>query len=118
MSEKIKQTVLKILVERENTWVPQNLLQKLLNKDERFAPAISQLREEGHNIANRYATVGGKQMWEYMLVREKNKGVPGWYCSKCSHRVAPADMKSNTLSEKHSHNYCASCAKRALFVLR
>lgn len=118
MSDKVKKDVLKILSDRENTWVPQNLIQKLLEKDERFAPAIAKLRDEGHNIANKYATVNGKQMWEYMLVREKNVGIPGWYCSKCGHRVAPGDMKSNTLSEKHCNNYCVSCAKKTLFVLR
>lgn len=118
MSDKVKKDVLKILKERENQWVPQNLIQKLLEKDERFAPAIAKLREEGHNIANKHASVNGKQMWEYMLVQKKDVGVPGWYCSKCNYRVGTADMKSNTLSERHSNNYCSSCAKKTLFVLR
>jgi hypothetical protein len=118
MSDVVKSAVLKMLKDRENTWVPQSLIQKTLGKDERFAPAIAQLRKEGHEIANKHSSVNGKQMWEYMLVARKTAIAPGWYCSSCNGRVAPADMQANTLSDRHSNNYCVSCAKKRLFTLR
>lgn len=112
-----KETMLEVLKERANNWVPQNFLQKYFNS-ERIAPEIEQLRSAGWNIVNRHGNVGGKRMWEYMLVVRLNKELPGWYCSSCNHRHNPDDMKSNTLSSKHSNNYCTSCAKKRLFVLR
>jgi hypothetical protein len=118
MSESVKKAVLKILKDRENTWVPQNLIQKMLDKDERFAPAIAELRKEGHEIANKHNSVNGKQMWEYMLVVRKSATAPGWYCGSCNNRIATTEMKSNTLSERHSNNYCVSCAKKRIFTLR
>jgi hypothetical protein len=118
VNEAVKSTVLKMLKDRENTWVPQNLIQKTLGKDERFAPAIAELRKDGHEIANKHNSVNGKQMWEYMLVVRKAAISPGWYCSSCNSHIAPAGMQSNTLSDRHSNNYCVSCAKKRLFVLR
>jgi biotin operon repressor len=118
MSEAVKNAVLKMLKDRANNWVPQNLIQKSLGKEDRFAPAIAQLRKEGHEIANKHDSVNGKQMWEYMLVVRKLSVAPGWYCGSCNSHIAPTGMQANTLSERHSRNYCVSCARKRIFTLR
>ena len=111
-----KKRLKEFLLKHADTWVSQKLLSSQLGLP-RWSALINELRNEGNVIAQRMSN-DSTPLVEYKLSTVKISTLTGWVCTKCQNVIEPGRMESNTLSPKHSNNYCVQCRKKSLFELR